>query len=228
MERDPDSFDLGVKKIWTSILSAAAQSGDAGAIAESIDFHAARPFWYVRNYRFKWWQWLFWPVTCSKISFYRRQLANQIVGSSDHSRLLNTIDIALGELEFAGCPLTTQDRWLIRRKILELQLSNAEVRNAFRSFALRWKNGQPIQIKKQPKLLYWCCRVGRDMSASVVAFSLIALLWLLANNACSPCAWTGYILLSEYALIFWMLFQFIGPSWAKAQQTLQQFSVINK
>lgn len=228
MENDPDPFEAGVKKIWTSILSATAQSGDAGVIAENIDFHAARPFWYVKNYRFKWWQWLFWPVTCSKITLYRRQIESQPDRLSDHSPLVNSADRALGDLEFGRCPLTAMERWLIRRKILELQLSNAEVRNAFRSFALRWKNGQPIQIKTQPKLLYWCCRVGRDMSASVVALSMLALSWLLLNGACTPCAWTGYVLLAEYFVIFWMLFQFIGPSWAKAQQTLQQFSVINQ
>jgi len=228
MENDPEPIDASVQKVWASILSATAQSGNADTVDETIDFHAARPFWYVRNYQLKWWQWLFWPMTCSKITRYRRQIANQPNGPSDHSFLVNTADRAIGDLEFGRCPLTAQQRWLIRRKILELQLSNAEVRNAFRSFALRWQRGQPIHIKTQPKLLYWFCRVGRDMSASVVALSLAALSWLLANNACSPCAWTGYILLYEYALISWMLFQFVGPSWAKAQKTLRQFSFIHQ
>ncbi len=228
MESDPEPIEASVQKVWASILSAATQSGDADAVAENIDFHAARPLWYVKNYRFKWWQWLFWPVTCSKISMGRRQIGYQSKGFSDHSRLVNTLDIALSDLEFGRCPLTTQERWLIRRKILELRLSHAEVRNAFRSCALRWKQGQPIQIRTQPKLLYWFCRLGRDTSASAAALSMLALSWLLVNDACTPCAWTGYVLLAEYALIFWMLFQLVGPFWAKAQQTLRQFSVIHQ
>lgn len=224
MENDSDPIQVGVQKVWTSIISAAAQSGDADAVAENIDFHAARPFWYVRNYRFKWWQWLFWPVTCSKISIGRRQIDHQSKEFSDHSRMVNTLDIALSDLEFGRCPLTTQERWLIRRKILELRLSHAEVRNAFQSCALRWKRGQPIQIRTQPKLLYWFCRIGRDTSVSAVALSILALSWLLVNGACTPCAWTGYVLLAAYALIFWMLFQVVGPSWAMAQNTLKQFA----
>ncbi len=227
-ENDSEPIDSGVQKVWASILSAATQSGDANSVAENIDFHAARPFWYVRNYRFKWWQWLFWPVTCSKISIGRRQIDHQFKDYSDHSRLVNALDIALSDLEFGRCPLTTRERWLVRRKILTLRLSHAEVRNAFRSCALLCKRGQPIQIRTQPKSVYWLCRIGRDTSASIFALAMLAMSWLLPNGDGTACSWTGFALVAQYFLIFWMLFQLVGPSWAKAQQTLEKIAFITQ
>lgn len=187
----------------------------------------ARPGHYLMSYRLTTWQWMLWPIRCFRIGTGRNTL-RRIGQWPDENSLVQHLEHELKEIEFGAFPLTTEQRSQIRMRIVELNITPNDVRNAFRSCAYLWLRGKPVRHFKQPKTIFWIGKIGRDALAALIGISIAGALWAALSDACQTCTWIGYLLLAEYLTIPLVLLHAIGPAWSKAQQTLEFFPPFNR
>ncbi|MHB8948621.1 MAG: hypothetical protein ACYC4S_06110 [Rhodoferax sp.] len=218
----PTAEVLALWKDYFELCQLDEMNGRQAAIFEVM----ARPGHYLMSYRLTTWQWLLWPFRCFRIYAGRNSLRRNGIWHDDDS-LVQRLEHELNEIEFGSFPLTTGQRSQIRIRIIELNITPNDVRNAFRSCAYMWLHGKSVRHFEQPRKLYWVGRIGRDALAALIGISIAIAVWTGLGDAWQTCTWIGYVLLAEYLTLPLMLLHAIGPAWSKAQQTLQFFPSFN-
>jgi hypothetical protein len=207
----PDAVLKLAEDRFLSTVAAIQKAGPAAVLALASDLV------YESAYRLVWWQWLFFPILSLRVLRTQRVLRRQGKLDAVNKKVLQR---TVAQLQFGKKIPPAHIINLVRQNIVENDFSNWQVRHAFNSPALSFREDRCL-LRRQPAGIHRLLIPSFWVFAIVSGLSLSALMIDTFIGPILPIPYNQFFIFFEVcAVATFALYQF-GYQWRKGDQMMK-------